>query len=136
MTLPQPILTERRPLPRALVIALAAAAMLSAGLLFRLVDDLGSLWWLPRCVFHELTGLHCPGCGATRAVHALAHGQVLRALSCNALLVGLVLALPAWLVIGSGISSRTQTRLAWLIAGAFIVFFVIRNLPLGLAPPV
>ena len=32
--------------------------------------------WLPRCWFHEWTGLYCPGCGGTRALRALAHGQV------------------------------------------------------------
>ena len=27
------------------------------------------------CVFHELTGLYCPGCGGTRAVKALLAGH-------------------------------------------------------------
>ena len=113
----------------------AVALLASAGLLFALVDDLGSLWWLPRCMFHEVTGLYCPGCGATRALHALAHGQIVHALWCNALLVGLALAIPAWLLLRPRLSSRLQARLAWIIAGSFITFFVIRNLPLGLAPP-
>ena len=29
------------------------------------------------CIFHELTGLYCPGCGGTRAVKALLGGEVL-----------------------------------------------------------
>ena len=32
--------------------------------------------FLPPCIFHSLTGLYCPGCGGTRAVLFLLHGQV------------------------------------------------------------
>ena len=30
------------------------------------------------CVFHQITGYYCPGCGGTRAVKSLLHGQLLR----------------------------------------------------------
>ncbi|MCI9570502.1 MAG: DUF2752 domain-containing protein [Lachnospiraceae bacterium] len=41
------------------------------------------LWfWLWRngripCLFHEITGLYCPGCGGTRAFKALLRGELL-----------------------------------------------------------
>lgn len=41
------------------------------------------LWfWLWRngripCLFHEITGLYCPGCGGTRALKALLKGEFL-----------------------------------------------------------
>ncbi len=37
------------------------------------------------CPFRRLTGLPCPGCGMTRALNALAHGQWVRALSLHPL---------------------------------------------------
>lgn len=32
---------------------------------------------IPECVFHAATGYYCPGCGGTRAVIALLHGDLL-----------------------------------------------------------
>ena len=39
--------------------------------------------WMPKCMVHTLTGLQCPGCGITRATHALLHGEFMRALCYN-----------------------------------------------------
>lgn len=87
------------------------------------------------CIFHSLTGLYCPGCGATRALHALVHFDLLRALSMNALLIvgapiGGLLALralhklPAW-------TDAWLRPIAnpWLWAGLVTLFGVLRNLP-------
>jgi hypothetical protein len=41
----------------------------------------------PVCQFHRLTGLNCPGCGMTRALYALLHGNFSTALHDNALFV-------------------------------------------------
>jgi Protein of unknown function (DUF2752) len=39
----------------------------------------------PRCIFYSVTGLHCAGCGATRCVGALLHGNVEQAFAYNPL---------------------------------------------------
>ena len=31
----------------------------------------------PPCLFHLATGYYCPGCGGTRAITSLLHGQIL-----------------------------------------------------------
>ena len=50
----------------------------------------------PRCPFYELTGLLCPGCGATHALAALTHGNLPGALHANALVVLLLPLLAAY----------------------------------------
>jgi hypothetical protein len=110
---------------------------------------LAGLWWFdpqrtnayPRCMFHELTGLHCPGCGSTRAAHALVHGRLLEALRFNPLLV-VGLPLVALAMVGSRWKWGRLAKLA--ISGravlvVLLVFAVVRNLPgplaSWLAPP-
>lgn len=41
----------------------------------------------PKCIFLQLTGLRCPGCGSQRVVHFLLNGDVAAAFRYNAFLV-------------------------------------------------
>ncbi len=38
---------------------------------------------VPPCMLRTITGLYCPGCGGTRAVIALLHGDILYSLYCH-----------------------------------------------------
>jgi len=94
---------------------------------------------LPLCPLHALTGLWCPFCGGTRAVHALLHGRFDLALHDNALLV---IGLPLWLALGlrwAGVlpPGRLPRQAVWTVAAVGLAFAVLRNLPAGswLAPP-
>ncbi|MGW6449074.1 DUF2752 domain-containing protein [Lentzea sp. NPDC055074] len=74
---------------------LAAGAAGAVLLLFVDPNQPGNL--LPKCPFHWLTGLNCPGCGVTRMLHALLHGDVVGAFHFNAALFLLGLPLAVWL---------------------------------------
>ena len=89
----------------------------------------------PPCSFHAVTGFYCIGCGLTRALHALAHGDVLTAISMNPLAI-LMLAI-APLVLGWTLGWRPrwmQPLITLLTTPAFWltllpVYWIARNLP-------
>jgi hypothetical protein len=123
---------------------------------FGVLALLGAAWllaqhgpaWFPGCLFHRFTGLHCPGCGMTRAAYAALHGQIGEAFRFNP--VGMIL-LPlasfgvGLQVIGWARGKALPFRLkvgrvgGWVIVGLVISFWVLRNLPWWpftlLAPP-
>ena len=87
----------------------------------------------PACLFHELTHLHCPGCGGLRALHQLTHGNFAAAFHSNLLLI-VSIPMLAWLGI-SKLRNRSASVLmiqpvtAWTILAIVIVFGILRNLP-------
>lgn len=46
--------------------------------------------WFPKCPFHLLTGLQCPGCGVQRAFHCFLHGNIMDGLAYNYFLIVLI----------------------------------------------
>lgn len=80
---------------KAPLMVLAAAGVGAAVLVVVDPNKPGNL--LPKCPFKWLTGLNCPGCGATRMVHALLHGDVVAAWQYNAVLLALGVPLAVWL---------------------------------------
>jgi hypothetical protein len=93
----------------------------------------------PRCLFHALTGLECPGCGGLRAAHHLLHGEFTVALHYNPLLI---LLLP---LMAGGLIARLARRVSgrapaspfdhplwlWLFVAAVVAFGIARNLTFG-----
>ncbi len=111
----------------------AAVAMLACGVLYRFPPAESRFY--PACPIHQYTGLLCPGCGATRALALLLHGDVSHALQANALFV---LLLPVLLVYGAAAfwRSRTEAAQVWpqpsragLVSASILllVFTAMRN---------
>ena len=62
------------------LIGLAALLLLGVGaLLLYSFDPSAPNNYFPRCPSYWLLGVYCPGCGITRALHALLHGDVVQA---------------------------------------------------------
>jgi hypothetical protein len=117
---------------------------MGTAILYRYNPEAGGFF--PPCVFHTLTGLHCPGCGGTRCAHALVHGDLPQALAYNPLLV---VALP-FLAVGlldlagqlwTGRRLWRRRLPAWsiyVIFGVILAYWALRNVdvyPLTLLAP-
>ena len=100
--------------------------------------DPGRYHFYPLCVFHEVTGLLCPGCGGLRAVHQLLHGNVLLAFRFNPLAVVCLPLVVTYLICrslalrqGRATQVSTGTMLKWGVAFLLVslIFGIWRNLP-------
>lgn len=122
---------------RALWVALGVLALAWAAVELRARGP-GGVPFLPGCLLRQTTGLLCPGCGMTRACHAVLNGRVGEAFRLNPL--GMVL-LPAALIgIGLGLLGWVRgrplgwhfnpgARGSWAIVVAVLAFGILRNLP-------
>jgi hypothetical protein len=84
----------------------------------------------PGSLIKSLTGFYCPGCGVTRAIYQLLHGNLKSALALNPLLV---IFLPYFIYLFIAAYLLEQKRLndqniLYLII-IFLVYGVMRNLP-------
>ena len=89
----------------------------------------------PACMFRTLTGLACPGCGSTRALHQLLHGHVGSAFALNPLLL---FALPilmyllvrhtGWAISGTEpVGNRLPAPVIYGLFFLLLSFWVVRN---------
>ncbi len=62
-------------------------ATLAAGAVYLYLFEPGKSGFFPACPFRMLTGFNCPGCGSTRGLHRLLHGDVVAAFEFNPLLI-------------------------------------------------
>lgn len=92
---------------------------------------------LPKCFFHEVTGLYCPGCGGQRSLHALLHGHFLTSISYNLLFVLLLPLLVYFMFIF--ISGKKYKASSFIykpgfsiaIAITVVSFWILRNIPVA-----
>lgn len=90
------------------------------------------------CMFHEVTGLYCPGCGVSHMCLSLLSLNFKDAVQANA---AIMLLLPLGLIIGIqmavryvkyGITKPTcaQNILLYFMCAVLLVFGILRNIPL------
>jgi hypothetical protein len=89
----------------------------------------------PRCPFYACTHLLCPGCGGTRALYELLHGNLPGALHYNALLTALAPLVTLWFLWCGyqAIHQGSYPALPWPKAVAIglgsvaVLFAIVRN---------
>ncbi|MEP6741962.1 MAG: DUF2752 domain-containing protein [bacterium] len=101
------------------------------------IFDPGKSGFFPVCPFRALTGFTCPGCGSTRGMHALMHGDIAAAFKFNPLLV---LSLPFLLyafvrftnaaIRGQMLpANKLEAKYIWTIFVVVLFFWIFRNTP-------
>ena len=116
---------ERR---RTMALAVVLLAMAAGGLY---AVDPSRHMVTPPCPYRTLTGLACPGCGLTRCVHALLHGEFAIAFSYNPwVFVGAPAALTFASLPQLADEARTQrlrTGISWTMLAVTLLFWIWRN---------
>ncbi len=111
--------------PRATAVAAGFVVVVAIAVLWAF--DPGTAGFFPGCPMFLWTGWQCPGCGTTRALHAVLHGDVATAWAFNPLTMTLF-------VLGAVKLLRPPLPRPWLApiaAAVFViaaVFGVARNL--------
>jgi len=116
---------------RILIIVAAGAVLL---LYFFVEPKNGNL---PKCVFHELTGFYCPGCGSQRSFHALLNGNFLLAIDYNLLFILLlpfILYFMFIIIAGKKYSKSSfiyKANFSLSVAIVVVSFWILRNIPVA-----
>ncbi len=112
-------------------------AILLIGVLYSFLVDTTQLEIAPKCMFYQLTGFKCPGCGTQRALHELVHLNFVGVIQYNPiLLLGLpYLVLLAYLCYFNGdkhfpkLNAFINSRKAILfVFGLIVVYWIGRNI--------
>lgn len=130
-------ISSRRPVRWVIVLTVITVVGFGLYLIFNMDETGPSPWYAPKCVFHEATSLHCPGCGATRLLHDLMHGRFLRALKHNPLLfivlpvlIYVITSRTARWLTGTGLPEvRLTKRVIMGIFWVVMTYWIIRNIP-------
>lgn len=117
------------------VTALLVWLTLAVGTIYLFIFEPGKSGFFPVCPFRALTGLSCPGCGSTRGLHRLLHGDVVAAFEFNPFLIlslpFLVYALVRYTtaaVTGRPLKgNRLNAKYLWMLFVVVLSFWVFRN---------
>jgi hypothetical protein len=120
--------------PRRGIAALWFGFAIAAGVVLYLVDPASSRLF-PECPFRALTGLLCPGCGTTRALHQLMHGELAAAIRLNPMLLVVVpifgySAISGFNLVARGVPlprPRIPAIWIWALLTGIMGFWLLRN---------
>ena len=118
---------------RYLKISIFIIAAGAALLLYFFVEPKNGI--LPKCFFHQLTGLYCPGCGVQRSFHALLNGHLLTAIDYNLLFI-LLLPLIIYFLLAFTVNKKHPASsfiykpvFSFTIVVVVVSFWIFRNIP-------
>lgn len=88
--------------------------------------------WMPKCMWHTLTGYDCPSCGSTRAMHCFLHGDIAGGLRYNWFVL---YSWPYFLFVAlyeilrpRKMRPRWYWHLAYLYIALYLLWWLLRNL--------
>lgn len=118
-----------------IVLSMTALAAIGGVWLLRSYDPAAPGNFFPQCIFKMITGYHCVGCGITRALHALVHGDIALAFAMNPLVTLVLPLIPLMLLDGRGATPQALKPLMAVVMkpGLWLVllpgYWIARNLP-------
>jgi Protein of unknown function (DUF2752) len=134
-SIPPKIRTTGLPSLGVFACAVAVAVVLGAGAVVFFFNP-STHGFYPVCLFHQLTGLNCPGCGGTRSLYALLHGHFALALKDNALFVAALVTAAGrglWFagrrIQRQPVGDFVPVNIWWVVLAIALAFTVLRNLP-------
>jgi hypothetical protein len=110
---------------------------LAAGSTYLFIFEPGKSGLFLICPFFKLTGFACPGCGSTRGLHQLLHGNVVAAFKFNPLLMIMLPFLLYALLRYTNAALRGRqlkgnqldAKYIWLLFFVVLSFWIVRNTP-------
>lgn len=119
------------------LLAIISWLILAVAAVYLFIFEPGKSGFFLLCPFRTLTGFTCPGCGSTRAMHALVHGDIGPAFQFNPLFI---LSLPFLLYAfarftNAAIQNRQlrgnqlDAKYIRIIFGVVLFFWIFRNTP-------
>ncbi len=115
----------------------AAAIFAAAALLYLYFTGEGEGAGIP-CIFYQITGFYCSGCGSSRALRSIIHFDFYRALRYNAiftlafpfLAVYFIALAVGYVKFGKDkISGKIPMAIVWIFITTALIYGILRNIP-------
>lgn len=131
---------KRRGIENGFYIAgICLAAVIFLYFLFYKITGFRLEMYLYPCMFHEVTGCYCPGCGITRAVYAFFEGNFLQCFRYHPFVIYAAV-VGGWFLISQTIERLSGGKLAigmryrdsylWIALAVLILNFLVKNMAL------